>query len=221
MSNIYCRIRLKIVYIVTYKTTLVQLYAYLHLQNTEFTMSTTQLVEQYVPLANKMAFQRKKSLPRHIDIEEIRSAAYLGLVEAANRFNPDLGICFSTFAYPRINGAIIDYLRDLGWMKRGETCNILSLDAELADSEACFLSDTVQAKEERNDQEEILEVISLNLDKQAKSVLRHYFIEELPMKEVGEKCGFSEGRISQLIKEYKQRIRDNWNENDLCAELAA
>lgn len=184
-------------------------------------MSTTQLVEQYVPLANKLAFQKKKSLPRFIDIEDLRSAAYLGLVEAANRFNPDMGVCFSTFAYPRINGAIIDYLRDQGWMKRGETSHIISLDAPVADNEVCVLGDTIAAKEEVTDQEEILEVISLNLDNQAKEVLRHYFIDELSMKEVGERFGVTEGRISQLIKEYKQRIRSDWSENELRAELAA
>jgi len=184
-------------------------------------MSTTQLVEQYVPLANKLAFQKKKSLPRFIDIEDLRSAAYLGLVEAANRFNPDMGVCFSTFAYPRINGAIIDYLRDQGWMRRGDTCHIISLDAPVANSEMCVLGDTVAAKEEITDQEEVLEVITLNLDNQAKAVLRHYFIDELSMKEVGEKFGVTEGRISQLIKEYKQRIRTDWSEEELRAELAA
>ena len=184
-------------------------------------MSTTQLVEQYVPLANKLASQRKKSMPRCVDIEELRSAAYLGLVEAANRFNPDLGICFSTFAYPRINGAIIDYLRELGWMKRGDTFHIVSLDASMADDNACVLADTIQAKEEKTDQEEILEVISLNLDKQAKTVMRHYFIDELSMKEVGEKVDYTEGRISQLIKEYKAKIRNTWTEEELYMELAA
>ena len=184
-------------------------------------MSTAQLVEQYVPLANKLAFQRKKTLPRFIDIEDLRSAAYLGLVEAANRFNPDLGICFSTFAYPRINGAIIDHLRDLGWLKKGESCSITSLDAPVADSETNVLGELIAAKEERHDEEEILEVISQNLDDQAKVVLGHYFIDEMSMKTIGEKFGVTEGRISQLIKEYKSRIRSDWTEEDLRLELAA
>ena len=184
-------------------------------------MSTaTQLVEQYVPLANKLAFQKKKSLPRFIDIEDLRSAAYLGLVEAANRYNPELGVCFSTFAYPRINGAIIDHLREFGWIRNGDI-RIISLEAPLADSQACVLGDTIEAKEDETNSEEILEVISLNLDKQAKSVMKDYFIDDLSMKEVGEKFGITEGRISQLIKQYKERIRDAWTEEDLSAELAA
>jgi len=184
-------------------------------------MSTTQLVEQYVPLANKIVFQKKKSLPCFIDVEDLRSAAYLGLVEAANRYNPDFGVCFSTFAYPRINGAIIDYLRNQGWMKRGGTCRIISLDAPMSDNDSYVLRDTIEAKEEITDQEEILEVISLKMDNHAKSVLRHYFIDELSMKEVGDKFGVTEGRISQLIKQYKEKIRSNWTYSELCKELAA
>ena len=179
------------------------------------------LFRSYVPLANKLALQRKKTLPRFIDIEDLRSAAYLGLVEAANRFNPDMGNCFSTFAYPRINGAIIDYLRDLGWLKKGDSCSIASLDAPVADSETNVLGDSIAAKEERQDDEEMLEVISQNLDDQAKTVLGHYFIDEMSMKQIGEKFGVTEGRISQLIKEYKARIRSDWTEDDLRLELAA
>lgn len=168
-------------------------------------LTLKKLVEQYLPLANKLAFQKKKNLPKHIDIEDLRSAAYLGLVEAANRYNPDVGVNFSTFAYPRINGAIIDYLRDLGWFKKGNSHYILSLDSSESGYE-CTLSDTIKAKKESNDCMEILEEISRNLDDQAKSVLKHYFIDELSMQEVGDKFGVSEGRISQLIKEYKSRI---------------
>lgn len=184
-------------------------------------MTTTQLVEQYVPLANKLAYQKKKSMPRCIDIEELRSAAYLGLVEAASRYNAALGVCFSTYAYPRISGAITDYLRELGWMKRGGTYNILSLNAPMVEDEGMVLGDTVADKEEKHDQEEILEVISLKMDDQAKAVLRHYFIDELSMKEVGARFGVTEGRISQLIKQYKERIRGEWSEDELRAELAA
>lgn len=184
-------------------------------------MSTNHaLVVQYMPLANKLAFQRKKTLPNFIDIEDLRSAAYLGLVEAASRFDPSLGIAFSTFAYPRIFGAIHDWLREQGWVRRGDLTQVLSLDAQCADSEDCALKDTIEAKPE-DDTEECFEVITLKLDAQAKAVLRHYFIDDYSMKEVGEKFGVSESRISQLIKQYKSRIQSEWSEDELRAELAA
>lgn len=165
-----------------------------------------QLVEQYVPLANKLAFQRKLALPKFIDVEDLKSAAYLGLVEAASRFDPSLGIAFSTFAYPRVFGAIQDFLRREGLGKRGNFLKSHSLNEQEEDG-AC-LQDMLEAKPEEN-HEELLETISFELGDQAREVIRLYFIDEYSMREVGERFGVSESRISQLIKLYKTRIRSN------------
>jgi RNA polymerase sigma factor for flagellar operon FliA len=43
--------------------------------------------------------------------EEYVAAGRLGLVEAAHRFDPDRGVKFTTFAYRRIRGAILDERR--------------------------------------------------------------------------------------------------------------
>jgi RNA polymerase sigma factor for flagellar operon FliA len=177
-----------------------------------------QLVEQYIPFANKLASQKKRNLPKFIDIEELKSAAYMGLVEAASRYNPDLGVKFTTFSYPRIFGAIHDYLREQGWMKREHA--VLSLDARCADSEDCVLRDTIEAKVE-SDVEDCFEVITLNLDDHAKKILHTYFIDEYSMKEVGDRFGVSESRISQLIKSYKNSIKESWDERELRTQLAA
>ena len=184
-------------------------------------MTTAQkLVEQYIPLANKLAYNKKKTLPNFVDIEELKSAAYMGLVEAASRFNPDLGVQFSTFAYPRVFGAIHDYLREMGWGKRSEPVQMYSLDATIkTDDGECRQGDLLEAKKENNS-EDFMEVITITLDEQAERVLHHYFIDDLSLKEVGVKFGVSESRVSQLIKQYKDRIRSDWNEQEL-RELAA
>jgi RNA polymerase sigma factor (sigma-70 family) len=174
------------------------------------------LAEQYVPLANKLAYEKKKTLPQFVDVEDLKSAAYLGLSEAASRFDPDYGVAFSTFAYPRIFGAIMDHLRQQGWGKRGEPKMVLSLDGE----DESGLGALLEARPESSD-EEFLEVVSEDLGDQAKEVLRFYFIDEYSMKQVGEKFGVTESRISQLIKRYKSCIRDRWSKSDLCEQLAA
>lgn len=174
------------------------------------------LVEQYVPLANKLAYDKKKTLPLFVDVEDLKSAAYLGLSEAASRFDPDYGVVFSTFAYPRIFGAIHDHLRKEGWGKRGESKMALSLDGEDESGWGALL----KSKTERND-EEFLEVVSKDLGEQAKEVLKNYFINKYSMREVGDRFGVSESRISQLIKQYKTSIRANWTRIELSEQLAA
>lgn len=185
-------------------------------------ITSEKLVLQYLPLANKLAYQKKRALPDFIDIEELKSAAYMGLVEAASRYDPKVGAAFSTFAYPRIFGAICDYLRELGWGRKHNVMQILSLDAPYAadGDEVYELKDTLAAREDRNDAES-LEVIALNLDDQAKQILKHYFFESYSMKEIGEKFNVTESRVSQLIKSYKARIQECWTKEELGAALAA
>ena len=171
------------------------------------------LVEQYIPLANKLAYQKKRSLPNFIDVEDLQSAAYLGLVEAANRFDAERGIAFSTFAYPRILGAINDHLRSLGRL------SVVSID-QSEDGEFS-LCDTLESKETFDDFGEILELISFDIGKQAENMLRCYYADDLSMKEFGNLFGVSESRVSQLFTSYKQEIRQRWSQSELQEMLAA
>lgn len=50
-------------------------------------------------------------LPETVDSDNLESAGILGLVEAAGQFDPTRGTAFTTFAYQRIRGAILDELR--------------------------------------------------------------------------------------------------------------
>lgn len=47
----------------------------------------------------------------HVTFEELVAIGNAGLAEAASRFDPDRGASFSTFAWYRVQGAIIDGLR--------------------------------------------------------------------------------------------------------------
>ena len=61
------------------------------------------LVVRYLPLARLMV---SKSGLRKPELDELISAAYLALVEAAESFDPDYGVNFATFARHRIRGAM-------------------------------------------------------------------------------------------------------------------
>lgn len=58
-------------------------------------------------LVGKMAAR----LPPGVDVENLEAAGMLGLVEAADRFNPARGVEFKAFAAIRVRGAIVDELR--------------------------------------------------------------------------------------------------------------
>ncbi len=60
-----------------------------------------------------------KKLALHPDLmEEVEAAGNLGLVEAADKYDPSKGVDFKNFAYLRIRGAVIDAVRQVSSISR-------------------------------------------------------------------------------------------------------
>jgi RNA polymerase sigma factor for flagellar operon FliA len=71
-----------------------------------------QIIERYLGIAQKMAaylFSRRRD--NSIDFADYLQYARVGLIEAIDRFNPDLNVSFATFASYRIRGAILNGIR--------------------------------------------------------------------------------------------------------------
>lgn len=76
------------------------------------------LIECYLPLAEFLADRIWAQLPRCVGRGDVRSAAYIGLMEAVEGFEPRRGIQFETYASVRIRGAVLDELRSADWAPR-------------------------------------------------------------------------------------------------------
>jgi RNA polymerase sigma factor FliA len=77
-----------------------------------------QLIERYLPYVRSIAGKIMKTLSAHIEFNDLVRHGEVGLIEAADRFDPKVGVNFKTFAYYRIRGAIYDGLREMGWLSR-------------------------------------------------------------------------------------------------------
>ncbi|MEE8421790.1 MAG: FliA/WhiG family RNA polymerase sigma factor [Dehalococcoidia bacterium] len=111
-----------------------------------------QLILQYAPLVKYVMGRLAISLPAILDYEDILSAGTIGLIEAVERFDPEKGVKFETYAIARVKGAIIDTLRALDRLPRSvrqkakaaaEAVNSLTVDLgrEPTDQEVADLLD--------------------------------------------------------------------------------
>ena len=69
------------------------------------------LLTENLSLVHHVARQLGRRLSDKVDHDELVSAGILGLMSAMTAFDPGRGLAFSTFAVPRIRGAILDELR--------------------------------------------------------------------------------------------------------------
>lgn len=73
------------------------------------------LVERYLGLAQHLA---KRYAFRGVPVDDLRQVAIVGLVKAVERFDPDRGFAFSTFAGRTIEGEVKRHFRDATWVLR-------------------------------------------------------------------------------------------------------
>lgn len=190
-----------------------------------------QIIERYRDLVKSVVarylvpFRRDDLILTEDDLKQI---AMMGLLEAIDRFDPNRGFKFETYALSRIQGAIQDELRKIDWMPRAtrkryrenitndsygemyeqnisfDNCNNKrqSVDELFADESSDFRKDLPQ--EELTN---ALAGIIQGLEERERIVISLYYYEELTMKEIGAILSLSESRVSQIHADVLEKIR--------------
>jgi RNA polymerase sigma-B factor len=121
-----------------------------------------ELVDRFMPLARRLAARYAGGAEPFDDLVQVAS---VGLVKAIDRFDPERGTAFSTFAVPTILGELKRHFRDRGWsvhVPRDVQERILKVERAMAELPAKLgHSPTVQEIAERIEatDEEVLEAM--------------------------------------------------------------
>lgn len=89
-------------------------------------MTRDEFIKGNLPLVHKLA---NRFRGRGVEYEELYAAGCVGLVKAVDRFEPERGLCFSTYAVPVILGEIRRLFRDGGSVKISRSLKELSVKA--------------------------------------------------------------------------------------------
>ncbi len=97
------------------------------------------LVLHYAPLVKYVAGRVGTGLPAHVDAGDLVQSGIFGLVDAIDRFEPERGLKFETYAMQRIRGAILDDLRAQDWVPRSVRSRAREVERALERLEARLL----------------------------------------------------------------------------------
>lgn len=76
------------------------------------------LILHYSPLVKYVAGRVAVGLPQNVEQADLVSYGIFGLIDAIEKFDPERGFKFQTYAISRIKGAILDELRSIDWVPR-------------------------------------------------------------------------------------------------------
>ncbi len=94
------------------------------------------LILQYSPLVKYVAGRVGVGLPQNVEQADLVSYGVFGLIDAIEKFDPQRGYKFETYAIARIKGAILDELRSIDWVPRSVRAKARAIEKAYAKLEA-------------------------------------------------------------------------------------
>ena len=95
-----------------------------------------QLIVHYSPLVKYVAGRVATGLPQNVEQADLVSYGIFGLIDAIEKFEPDRGFKFETYAIARIKGNILDELRSIDWVPRSVRSKARSIEKAYGKLEA-------------------------------------------------------------------------------------
>ncbi len=77
-----------------------------------------ELIKEHIGLVHYIVGRVAVRLPESVEREDLESAGLIGLIKATDRFDPDRGVKFATYASSVIRGEVMEALRAKDWAPR-------------------------------------------------------------------------------------------------------
>lgn len=183
------------------------------------------IIMKYLNLVHYVIRKTPLSKNQVLDERDFFQYGIEGLSEAVDRFDPDYGTKFETYAIQRIRGKIIDELRKLqNKFKTEEGDQIvdnyytnLSINNQIDDEDGYTLAEVIpneqmtQSEEvEKNEMKDILLKALKGLNERDRLIITLYYYENLNYQEIAKLMNITISRVSQIhsriLKNLKSKL---------------
>ncbi len=193
-----------------------------------------QIILDNTPLVKKVASKIFFKLPRDcgIEFDELVNTGIIGLIKAIDKFDREKAQ-FSTYAYIKIRGEILDYLRSLHVMPRSMREKIkkekeegkdiplsnlaimISMEKALSGEDGSMRLIDIMVSEDIGPEEravssqvyDILLQAMQQLNEKERRTLQMFFFEEREPKEIAKSLDVSQSRVSQLKSQAVKKLK--------------
>ncbi len=183
-----------------------------------------QIILTYTNLVHYVIHNSKFISNKIFDDRDYFQFGIEGLSEAIDRFDPEYGTKFETYAIQRIRGKIIDELRKIQSKQRVYTTTdeelyhtTMSLNNSIDEDSNCQLyevisdeSDTPLDTSEKLESKELLLEAIKQLDEKERLIITLYYYENLNYAEIAKVIGVTVSRVSQvhtkIIESLKKKL---------------
>lgn len=182
------------------------------------------IIKQYVNLVHYVIKKSKFANLEIMNIGDFFQFGIEGLSEAIDRYDPDYGTKFETYAIQRIRGKIIDELRKIQIKPRAlingdgnkPYYTNVSLNQPVDQEDGYLLYETIPNGEEspedttvKNEEKEFLMQAIKELPEKARLVITLYYYESLTYKEIAKILNITVSRISQIHSQVVKVLKEN------------
>jgi RNA polymerase sigma factor for flagellar operon FliA len=198
------------------------------------------LVEKHLNIpghfARKIFARCRNTIHVIISFEDLYQAGVVGLIDAADNFDPSRGVSFGTFASSRVHGEIMDYLRKEDFLTRGHRRKVEQRDSA-SWAVASGIADDQQREQASHhypkntsisspdgqstlsipenkaqlamspEEADAVAKLLAGLNRQERFLVKCYYLEGMSMIELSSSAGVSESRISQILMNVRERLR--------------
>ena len=134
-----------------------------------------ELVINYMPAVKAMAYRLKERLPSSVEFNDLVSIGYEELVKLSNRYDPKKNDNFWGYANKRIYGSMLDFLRSLDTLSRGDRKLVKEIDK--------IVNDYVNEYGTQPSNEYLSEVLGLDIEKIKKARRADEIYSVMPIEE--------------------------------------